>query len=233
MSIAVGTTSALTPLNSNFAGLKKRVAAYVQGSQLTSVLADAGLALNGAIDKLNTRNWHWLNRQSDLTLVADTSTYTVPANFKRPRAAELLDSSNNKKGYLSFQIAKEFQDTQWEDATSGSPRFYTVRNAVDDRLLTLNVPPSTSFVASYPTIRLTYFARLGHFSDNGDTLGDLEAPPEIANFLVWYARWDLATQRGAAGQIDRAEKAWRIEWKDLVVDDTDEQTDYITWERFR
>ena len=55
MSIGVGTTTAQTPLQANFGGLKKVVAAYVQGANITSILNDAGASLNAAIDKINAR----------------------------------------------------------------------------------------------------------------------------------------------------------------------------------
>ena len=232
MGVAVGAHSVLTPQQANFGTLKKHVAGYVQGASLPSFLADAGAALNAAVDKINTRVWHWMNRQETLTLVADTRTVTVAANFKKPRNLEKLDTNSKTVGLYAFQPPKDFQDSFWEDTASGQPEFYTIRNAADDRLLTFNIPPSTAFVASWPTARFTYFARMGHFSDNGDTLADLEVPPELRNFLVWYARWELATIRGGAHQIAAARDAWVQEWRSLVADDTNEQTDWIAKGRY-
>ena len=226
MAVAVSTTSAQTPLGANFGGLKSAVAAYVQGQNLPGVLGDAGVAINSAIDRLNTRNWHWLNKQSDISLVADTRTYTVPANFKRPRKLEKLDASSKVVGWYDYQMPKDFLDTNWNDETSGQPYLYTVRNAVDDRLLTLNVPPTSAFVTAWLTARLTYFARLGHFASDGDTLGSIEAPPESKNFMLWYARWEIASMRGSPTQVRDARTAWRDEWNRLMMDDTNEQTDW-------
>jgi hypothetical protein len=226
MSVAVGTTSAQTPLASNFGGLKAHVAAYVQAQNQPGPLADAGAGINAGIDRLNTRNWHWLNRQSDLTLVADTRTVTVPANFKRPRKLEKLDTNSKVVGWYGYIIPKEFIDANFSDVASGQPSVYTVRNATDDRLLTFDVPPSSAFVASWPTARLTYFSRLQHMANDGDTLGGLEAPPELRNFLVWYGRWEMATMRGTAQQTRDAREAWMGEWAALMRDDTNEQTDW-------
>jgi len=226
MSVAVGTTAAQTPLQPNFGGLKGQVAGYVQGKSLPAVLTDAGAAINSAINKINTKTWHWLNRQETLTLVTDQRTYTIAANFKKPYSLFRLDSNSKQQGRLVFQIPALFFATEWSDAISGAPEHYTVRNAPDDRLLTLSVPPSSTFVASFPTLQLSYYARLARFSDDGDTIGDLKAPPEVAEFLDWYAKWKVASTRGSASQIRTANTAWKEIWRDLRTDDFDEQSDY-------
>jgi len=226
MSVTVGTTSAQTPQQSNFGGLKAQVAAYVQGQNQPSILADAGMAINSAIDHLNTRNWNWLLKQQTITLVASTATYTVNANFKRPRKLTKLDTNSKVVGWFDYQIPKAFLNANWGDVNDGDPWVYTVRNASDDRLLTFNVPPSSDFVTNAPTARLDYFARAQHFGADGDTMGTLEIPPEVKNYLVWYARWEIASMRGDAGQIRAAENSWQRAWKHIAMDDRDEQTDW-------
>ena len=226
MSIAVGTTTAQTPLQANFGGLKKVVAAYVQGANITSILNDAGASLNAAIDKINTKEWNWLNREVTLSLANDTRTITIPANFKKPRKLTKRDTNGKTVGRYIFQIPKEFANSDWNDVNSGSPMHYTVRNPSDDRLLTFSVPPTSSFVTTWPTARMTYKARMQHFSDGNDTLGDLGVPPELRNFLVWYARWEIATIRSTPTQVGNALSAWRSEWGSLIADDTNEQTDF-------
>jgi len=226
MSVAVGTTTAQTPLQANFGGLKSHVAAYVQGQNLASVLADAGAAINAAADKINTRNWNWLNKASAITLAADTKSYTIPANFKSPRSLIRRDTNAKQVGLYIYQIPKEFVNTAWDDTNSGQPTHYTIRNAPDDRLLNFNVPPSSAFATSWPTALLIYYSRMGHFASDGDTLGTLEVPSEIRNFLVWYARWEIASIRGSATQIRTAESAWRTEWNSLMMDDNNQQTDF-------
>ena len=226
MSIGVGTTTAQTPLQANFGGLKGAVAAYVQSRNLPVALTDAAAALNGGIDKLNTRPWNWLNRESTLTLAADTRTITIPADFKKPRGLARRDTNSKTVGFYSFQIPKEFQNANYSDTSSGQPSVYTVRNAADDRLLTFNVPPTSAFATSWPTARMTYYARMLHFADDGDTIGALGAPPEVRNFLLWYGRWEIATIRGAASQVRESERAWKSEWVSLIRDDTNEQTDF-------
>ncbi len=226
MSVAVGTTTAQTPLQANFGGLKGVVAAYVQGASIPSILAGAGAAINAGIDKINTRPWNWLNREATLTLVADTRTITIPANFKKPRKLTRRDSNSKTVGFYRFQIPQEFAMTDWDDRSSGQPTHYTVRNPSDDRLMTFNLPPTSAFVTSWPTARMTYYARLLHFSDSGDTLGDLGAPPELRNFLVWYGRWELSAIRSSATQTREAKTMWQQEWLSLIRDDTNEQTDF-------
>ena len=226
MSVTVGATTAQTPSQANFGSLKGSVAAYVQGQNLPSVLSDSGIAVNAAIDHLNTRNWHWLGRQGTITLTADTRTYSVPANFKRPRKFSKLDTNSKTVGRYDYLIPKVFLDCDFDNTASGSPTVYTVRNASDDRLLTFDVPPSTAFATSWPTGTLSYFARMQHFADDGDTIGDLLAPPDVRNFLLWYARWEMAGIRGTATQVQEADRAWNRAWVALMKDDTNEQTDW-------
>jgi len=234
MSFAISAQSSVqVPGGPSFATLKKNVAGYVQGANLTNVLTDAGAAINAAVDHFNTRNWHWLNKQETLTLVADTRTVTVAANFKRPRKLERLDTNSKTVDDYGYQIPKVFEDTGWDDTESGQPQYYTVRNAVDDRLLTFNVPPSTAFITSWPTARLTYFARANHFSDDGNTLGSLEIPSEARNFLIWYARWELAAMRGTPTQINTANDAWMRAWVALMKDDNNLQTDWQSRRDYR
>ena len=155
------------------------------------------------------------------------------ADFKRPRKLAKLDTNSKVAGWYDYQIPKDFLDTNWSDSASGQPWVYTVRNASDDRLLTFNVPPSSAFATSWPTARLDYFARVQHFGDDGDTMGTLEIPPEVKNYLVWYARWEIASMRGDAGQIRIAEVAWRRGLQLLMMDDTNEQTDWIPGGHYR
>lgn len=226
MSVVVGTTTAQTPLNASFGGLKGQVASFVQGQNLPAVLADAGAAINSAINKLNTRNWNWLLRQESLTLAADTRTYTIAADFRRPRKLEQWDTNSKTVGHYSYLITKDFFDCDFDNTSSGTPQYYTIVNASSDRLLTFNVPPSTAFAASWPIARSTYFARIQRFAADGDTIGDLKAPPEVSEFLDWYGKWKLATTRGSAMQIREAKEAWHEYWFALIRDDRDEQTDW-------
>lgn len=233
MSVAVGTTTAQSPLAANLAGLKKNVASYVQGASLTSVLGDAGVAINAAIDRLNTRNWNWLLKNQTITFVAATATYQVDARFRRPRKLTKLTTAGKRDGDLSYMLPKDFMDAVFDNSADGSPKYYTVRNASDDRLLELDLAPSSGFVAINPTATLAYYARLLHFADDGATLGDLEAPSEVSQFLVWYGRWELAAARGTASQAEAAERSWMRLWRDLVADDVNEQTDWTARSRYR
>lgn len=220
----VGSSTTLTPSTPNFGGLKKRVAAYVQGANLASVLSDAGEALNLAIDEINTDVWHWMNRQTTLALTAGTATVTLPADFKKPRACYKLNSSGSPQGRIYYQMPKQFENSEWEIA-SGAPDCYTVRNAANDLLMTFNYNPSSAFVASYPNVRMDYYARVQHFADDGDTLSDIGLNPEATNFLLWFAREELSATR-APDKLKAATQRRMEKWNSLRRDNNDEQTDW-------
>lgn len=224
MGIGVGTSSAQTPLNRNFGGMKKYVAAYVQGAQLTSVLADAGAAINGAVDFVNMNRWKFLHKSDTITLTADTASYTTPADLKRPLKLYRLNGSSERQGQIDFREQDVFFDELHAQTGSGFPTYYTIPSA-GVRTLLLDRAPSSDFVTQYPTLELRYYARLQNFSDDGDTIGDLNAPPELWSFLAWYARWDLASVR-APRQADAAERHWKTMFTRLRADDLDTLTDW-------
>lgn len=225
MSVAVGTTTAQSPRNKNFGGLKSYVAAYVQGQNLSGVLSDAGMAVNSAIDYLNTTRWNFLHSSETLTLTASTASYTVAADLKRPLKLYRLNSSSERQGQINFKEHGVFFDELHSQTGDGFPTYYTIPSSAS-RTLILDRAPDAAFVSQYPTLELRYYARILHFGSDGDTIGDLKAPPEVWTFLAWYARWDLACTRGSASQVTVAERHWNRLYDKLRADNFDTLTDW-------
>ena len=224
MAIAVGSSVAPTPGVSSFATLKKRVIQYVQGPNDPELLEMAGDCINEAIEKLATRTWNWSLIYQDISTAADTLSYSVSDNYKKPRMAHLLDSSSNENGRLHFQDEKRFWDVHRDRTSTGSPCFYTVHSRVSSGKLELSTKPSSGWVSLHPTIRFRYFATVSTLTSDGASPA---VPPEFEPFLIWYARWSLAAIRGVqVGFVDRAFATWKELWRDLVADDNNVLTDW-------
>ena len=225
MSIGLGTSSAQTPLQRNFGGLKSYVAAYVQGADLTPVLTAAGVAINAAIDYLNMEKWGFLHKSGTITLNSTDSDYTTPADLKKPLKLFRVNADGNLDGIIRHKEHGVFYDELRTQLSNGYPGVYTIPSTAV-RTLVLDRVPSADFVTAYPTLSLRYYARLMHFADDSNTIGNLNAPPEVWLFLGWYGRWDLASTKSQFSQSDRAFKHWSALRKRLKLDDLDTLTDY-------
>ena len=226
MAVGVGTSTAQTPLNTNFAGLKRFVANYVQGADQPSILGVAGDAITAGIDILNTKLWNWSIKTQTITTVSSDADYSLNADFKKPRKLFRNDTSGNRTGWLNFKEPKAFMDQHPAAISDSVPGVYTVINPTANPVLLLNFPPAADWVTSYPTLTLYYYSRVQHFGGNSQTMSDIGAPPEVWTFLGWYGRWDLAATRSDSRSVERAFSMWNRMLRDLKADDGDVQTDW-------
>lgn len=224
MATGLGTSTYNTPQARTFTELKRDVASYVLMPDQGEALDAAGVGINNAIRRLNSRAWKWSITYTDLTLATDTFDYTLPNDFKDVFAMELLDASGNPQDHVGYMQAKEFMQTfQSSTATAGEPQFATVINAKNSLVLTLNYSPTTAFVAAYPTLRVRYFKRLPLLSTGSDR-PDIYS--EVENYVTWKAKeyiasvYDPAKVRYARAEADDV-------WRDLVADDN--ETGYRDW----
>jgi hypothetical protein len=225
MPIAVGGTTT-SPANQTFSQLKTKVARYVGGQDHADLLTMAGDEINNAIRDLNTRTWYWALAYTDLTLVADTQSYALPSNFKAARKAFRLDSSSKMDGQLGYKDPHSFDSEEWSSTSSGDPCHYSVFSFLDTSEVTFNVPPSTSFVATYPKIRIRYHARIPVLSNDSDTCPVL---PEVELYILWYARLAVCLQTDPDGRrCSAAGQERQTLWGRLVTDDNEHH--YHDWE---
>ena len=85
MSVGVAAASGLTPLTLNFAGLKRQVVNFDQGTNDPDLLNVAGESINSCIDTINGRTWNWSLKTETLTPIATQDWIQAAANFKKPR----------------------------------------------------------------------------------------------------------------------------------------------------
>jgi len=227
MSVSVSASSALTPLALNFAGLKRYVANYVQGASDDGVLDVAGQAINAGVHMFNRRNWQWNVATQTITLTANDDDYELNDDVKRPLKLWRLNASSNREGRIAFKSSKVFMDEHPWKIGGNFPAFYTIISPVQENLLLLNVAPSAAYVSSYPTLKFYYYPRIKIFADDNDTMSDVNLWPEAWDILGWYGRWEFAMVRGMTGRtVDRAHVHWKDQYRDLIADNEDVQTDW-------
>ena len=180
--------------------------------------------LNNGIDIVNTEEWQWSLTSTSVTFTAGDDTPEIPANVKRPRKLWLNNSTPVRVTWLNYESPKVFVD-RWTDATqNGEPQQYTIINANNALQMRLSHPPSAGWVTNYPTGTFWFYARIAHLNGDADVL---DAPPEITPFIGWYARWELASVRGApATVIDRAYAHWNNIFNRLRRDNTRLMTEW-------
>lgn len=224
MSVAVSASVTQAPSSESAGEIQKYIASYAQAASDPEFLAVALDAANNGIDYLNTRPWLWNMKSDDISLVADTTNYTIPTDVKKPRKMQLLDSSDNEVYHLTWMDPKTFWDTYDDRTIGGDPRHYTMVSRPNLGTVSLDKKPTAAYIVTYPKMRLRYMARISHLADSGNVL---DGPPEMAGFVRWYGRWDLACSLDlSASVIDRAERHWRNWWTQLVADDNDVDTDF-------
>ena len=227
MSVGVAASTAATPLAKNFAGLKRYVVNYDQGTNDPHLLNVAGEAINAGIHQMNTRIWKWSMTRQAITTVASDPDYSLNADYHKPRTLFRVNTDGNREGRLSWLDPKSFYDEHTWSNTGGTPGVYTVDRPLQTRLLLLNYAPTSDWVASYPTLHFYYLPRITLLSSDSDTMDTIKVPPEVWLLLGWYARWDFAMSRDqSVSKIDRADRMWRDLFKRLETDDNDEYTDW-------
>src|SRR5881397_2821755 len=114
----IASVVAPTPACSDLAILRTSVARYVQMPDHSECLAVAVDGMNEAIRELNLRAWNFLKTYQDIVLAANTVDYTISADYRDSRHAELLDSSGIVRSRLIFHDPKNF-DRTFADRSSG------------------------------------------------------------------------------------------------------------------
>lgn len=186
-----------SPGKRSLAELRKYLLAYTQTPPEDAESNDlATIAVNTAIDRLNTENWIKTIKIQDVTLVANQSLYEAQLDVKQPRHAHLLNASSQKKGRLYYVDPKSFDMEAQEVTGSGNPSCYTFRH--NERVWELDTPVSSGFLTQFPTLRFRYFRFFPHLVNPSDAF---DAPGSFWSFVGWHGRADFAAVKG------RVEKA--------------------------
>lgn len=202
--------------------LQRQIASYVLMPDDSECLETALAGIRRAIDKLNTRNWLWMLTYDDITFVAAQSDYTIDAQLKAPRNFEIWNTSSLSVGRLAYQPWSTFLKDNPVTSSSGTPCYYSTSNVHQFGTITLDVAPSTSWVALYPTGRLWYYRRIQYPVSAGEAI---DVPSEAMGYISAFAEGytaDRYAQEKAQAAYARAAGAY----KDAVFSDNNVQTDW-------
>jgi hypothetical protein len=207
-------TWAPAPYAESLQAIQKAVAGYVLMPTDDEVLDCALQGIRRGVDRLNTRTWNWALVYQTITFVSATQEYALDAQFKQPRNFSLRDSGAVDRDRLSYLPWGSFlKECQWDQ--SGTPCYYSASNPNLYGVLRLDLAPSSSFVALYPTGRLWYYRRVAYPVATGTSL---DVPSEVSAFLQataeGYAAGRYAPEK-AAPAYGRAEKSLH----ECIVDD--------------
>lgn len=222
MATAVQGSATQSPTALAFSEIRSQIANYVQAATMGEELAIAGQAADSAVDYLNLSSWKWNAKADTITFVDGTQTYSLNSDVKKSRKFQLLDSNSKVTGRLKWYDPKTFWDIFTDQTVSGTPTAYTIVSLPNTGKLTLNVAPGAGFVSTYPTGQVQYMARIAHLTSGGSWDG----PPEVAQFLVWYGRWEMASTHGTTEKVIQAERHWTRILREMKRDDNDDQRDF-------
>jgi len=211
-----------TPIGETFGAIQKAVAGYVLMPTDDEVLDCAAQGIRRAIDRMNTRNWNWALTYSTITFVAGTQEYGLDQAFKAPRNFALRDSATTDVGRLSYLPWGSFlKECQWEG--TGNPTYYSANNVNYFGVIRLDVAPSASFVATYPTGRLWFHRRVQYPSATGTSL---DVPSEAVAYIQAAAEGYTADRYAVTKARDAYMRSERM-MMDLIRDDCHgQQTDW-------
>ena len=222
MSVAVGASTPAAVVGLEHASeLMRSVADYVQGADQPDILDISRRSLNRGIDRVNSRTWKDLTTTQTITLVADQRTYDLAANIKKPLHCERMNGSSAAEGRYYYKEYKSLLEEHVYQSTSSSPSVYSIDYAA--RKFVFNIPPSSDFVSSWPTAKLTAYIRLPYLTQPDDVHG---APGEFNGYLIWEARAELAAIRGQDRSARFAEQKAASLWRGLIANDSDQMTDW-------
>jgi len=211
-----------TPIGETFGAIQKAVAGYVLMPTDDEALDVAAQGIRRAIDRMNTRNWNWALTYSTITFVAGTQEYGLDQAFKAPRNFALRDVAATDVGRLSYLPWGSFlKECQWEG--SGTPTYYSANNVNYFGVIRLDVAPSASFVATYPTGRLWFHRRVQYPSATGTSL---DVPSEAVAYIQAAAEGYTADRFAVAKARDAYTRAEAMMLALIRDDCHGQQTDW-------
>lgn len=220
MATAVDSSTSFSPGPMGCSDMVRAILDYIQGGDDAELRDVALREMNMAVDDLNVRNWQKITTTQTITLVAPDDEYELASDFKDTLQARLVRSSS-RKNRLIYEPYRRFMERFKDRDSHTSPQFYTIDYS--RRMLVLEGPPSSDFVATYDSIDLDYYKRMAYLTCGSSTHG---GPPEFNSFLIWRGRAGVAAVRGERAAADRAEAKSAMIFRELRISDGDLQTDW-------
>ncbi len=138
---------------------KLELAQYSGGGARDDILSRAGTSYLRAVREFNDIKWKFNRMVDDITLVADEPDYDLENDFKSPMRAIMVDSDSKTRDTVMWVPHEEWIYHLPDQSTTGSmPIYYTVRNAHQTGIVTVDPIPATEL--TWPIMRIHYHRRI-------------------------------------------------------------------------
>jgi hypothetical protein len=172
------------------------VARIVGGHEENEIRAQALSCLNRVREHINSRDWRFTKTNAvNIVLVNGTATYTLPANFKSPSYARLLDTNGKQDHELRYVSDDTLTHMINDQEQTGRPYFYSLRNSYADGLVTVYPTPDASAATSW-TLDVEYHKRIAVITDDGTAI---DVPEEVNRVLAIGGQYELLMEREKSG----------------------------------
>jgi len=154
---------------------QSELASLTGGEDRPEARTRAGRAWDSAVRAFNDISWRFNRVTQDITLVADTKTYSLSTDFRSPMRCHLVDSSSNTIRALGWIPYEQWVLAYPNQSTGGpEPSRYTAFNAHNQGTVTFDPFPTGTL--TYPTVRIYYHRRIALAPGQEDKLN---VPAEV------------------------------------------------------
>lgn len=160
--IVAGLQASYPQVNQNrtLAALVLDILEYAGGLDDEDERAKAERALNSAVRQFNHVSWSFNRLFKDVTFLANTSDYVMPAGFYTPWRGLIIDANDKTVRRIQWIPYDEWVLTRPNQRTGTSlPHGYTIRNIHETGMLTF-FPPLGPGPFTYPKARIHYHRRI-------------------------------------------------------------------------
>ncbi len=187
---------------------------YVGGRDRSKWREVASRSIDSAIRQFNTIAWRFNRRQQDITLLNDTSDYTLTSTIRNPLRCRLLDINSNPVHTVHWQrFEDETKFTPSRQSVTSVPARYTIRNVHLNGLVTF-LPRIGTVNVNRPVARVDFHKRIDIPTGTGliDVPVGVEAAIVDEAVAITVAKVRTFLESRDARILSRASRE-RVEWE--------------------
>ncbi len=179
-------SSTLQSKTDTFGALKSCVAKALGAEESPTFLATAGDGILRAIDIINMDRLFTFTRvvAADVALADGDGTYALTSTFFKIDSVQIIDADGKVKRKLEFLDWEKFQREFQPQAATGSPRYWTSKNTLQDEEIVIYPTPNSEDTVD--TIRIYSFEAIARPTSDGE---QIEAPRQLSTLLCVYGEY--------------------------------------------
>ena len=207
-----------------YAQAKAQVAKILGNSADTTLLSEAGDAIQRAFDKLDKTDLEWGIKETvpspgtptDLAIVAGTTDYNLPSDFRKIYSARFITNDKRPLKYLS---QRDWDRTTWDQSSLQYVAYYSIfpRSSNTQAQVRLYGVPARS-----DNMRVRYYRTLTRPTVDGTALDIVE---RYQDWVIYYSRFLLLAEHGERETQAMFWKGMADEMWGLMVNEDQTQPD--------